>query len=84
MGPDFYYPGIHALKNLSNTNYSMYAGDANADGNINDLDSTDAWINEMGLTGYLQSDVNLDIQVDNKDKNDLWYPNAGKSEMLPE
>lgn len=75
--------GTNALKNLGSGNYGMYAGDANADGAINDLDVTGVWLNEVGLTGYLQSDVNLDTETDNKDKNDLWYWNRGKSVFVP-
>ncbi|MCF8403891.1 MAG: hypothetical protein K9H58_08100 [Bacteroidales bacterium] len=65
------------------SSWGMIGGDANVDGNIDELDGTEVWINEVGRAGYLQSDVNMDSQADNQDKNDIWYPNYGKAEMLP-
>jgi hypothetical protein len=63
--------------------YGMIAGDANADGNINETDGTEEWYPQAGQAGYLQGDVNMDGQVNNPDKNDTWLPNYGKSEQLP-
>ena len=57
--------------------WSMIAGDANADGQVDDLDKTVSWENNAGKNSYDPADLNLDGQVDNKDKDDYWYPNLG-------
>ncbi len=62
----------------------MIGGDANADRTINELDGIEAWVNQAGHTGYLSGDVNMDTQVNNPDKNDIWLPNFNKSEILPQ
>ncbi len=61
----------------------FFAGDLNADGNINEIDET-FWETQAGQKGYLQSDANLDTQVDNKDKDDVWILNTGLSTEVPE
>jgi hypothetical protein len=61
----------------------MYAGDANADGTI-DNDDVLLWKNDAGTKGYLSTDLNLDSQADNKDKNDFWLINIGNDSYLPE
>ena len=38
---------------------------------------------EAGLSGYLYGDFNMDCTVDNKDKNDHWQPNEGKTSQVP-
>ena len=69
---------------LGNGKFGMIGGNANADGNINELDGTEAWIPQVGKAGYLSADVNMDTQVNNQDKNDVWFINYGKAEQLPE
>ena len=76
--------GTDAQKNLGNGQYGMIAGDANADGMINDNDGTESWYFETGQSGYLGSDVNLNGQSNNLDKNDYWYINYGKINQVPE
>ena len=76
--------GTNALKNLSNGNYGMYAGDMNADKTIDILDKSNTWNSEVGNTGYLQSDADLDGQSDNEDKNGCWLLNMGKTEFIPQ
>jgi len=68
---------------LGGGKFGMIAGDANADGTINDFDGIEAWYPQIGQSGYLSGDVNMDGQVNNPDKNDVWLPNYGKSEQLP-
>jgi len=85
---DFTSAATQAYGNMQNDLggglFGLIAGDANADGTINELDGTEVWVNEVGHTGYLQSDANMDSQADNKDKNDVWVGNYGKFEVLPE
>ncbi len=75
--------GIDAQKNLGDGVYGMYAGDADASGTINSVDKTINWSNTAGESGYLQSDLDLDGQADNPDKNDIWLINQGNSSQLP-
>jgi len=63
--------------------YCMFAGDANADNVINDLDKTGSWLTEAGLSGYLSSDLNFDGQSNNVDKNDLWQANFNEQCQVP-
>jgi hypothetical protein len=41
-------------------------------------------MDQAGKTGYLPADLNLDGQVDNRDKNEIWLKNLGKESQLPE
>ncbi len=63
--------------------YCMFAGDANADNIVNDLDKTGSWMTEVGLAGYLSSDLNFDGQSNNVDKNDLWQINYNEQCQVP-
>jgi hypothetical protein len=78
------YGGILAQKELASGIFAMIGGDADAGGSINEADLTTNWMTQAGLSGYLQSDVNLDGQSDNPDKNDLWLYNIGASSQIPE
>lgn len=42
------------------------------------------WKIQSRETGYLYPDLNLDGQVDNKDKNEKWLKNLGKESQLPD
>ncbi len=66
--------GTDAQKHLGNSIYGMIGGDANADGNIDATDKT-LWMNQTGTTDYLPEDFDLDGQVNNLDKNDIWVGN---------
>ncbi len=46
-------------------------------------DKTILWENAAGESGYLQSDLDLDGQADNPDKNDFWLINEGESSQVP-
>ena len=76
--------GTGALKDLGDGNFGSYGGDANADGTINSEDKEIVWVNEAGLLGYLQSDMDLNGHADNMDKNVVWIYNVGKTEQIPE
>jgi PKD repeat protein len=76
--------GTGAQKDLGSGIFGLYAGDLNADGIINDLDKDISWGTEAGLSGYLQSDGNLDGEAGNKDKNDFWLINNNKLSQVPE
>jgi hypothetical protein len=72
-------------QNLLNGNvYGMIAGDGVPDGIVNADDRLQAWKPYAGTTGYRSGDFNLDGQVNNPDKNDLWFKNINKSSQVPE
>ena len=62
--------------------YGMAAGDANADGSINNQDKT-VWIGQAGTKGYKSPDFNMDSQVNNPDKNELLIKNQDLSSQIP-
>jgi hypothetical protein len=78
------YGGTDAVTELSFGTWGMISGDANASGLIDLLDKDTNWSSEAGSSGYRKPDLNLDIQVNNKDKNDYWLPNLGKGSMVPD
>ena len=41
------------------------------------------WKPDAGNQDYLVSDLNLNSQVSNQDKNDIWVPNLGATSMVP-
>lgn len=61
----------------------IIAADANSDGVVDAADKT-LWENSVGTAGYLPEDFNLDGQVNNSDKNDMWEPNVVVGAQLPE
>ncbi|NOX47177.1 MAG: hypothetical protein GXO89_09395 [Chlorobi bacterium] len=76
------YNGGAGYKEIAANVYGMVGGDANADGNINTADKT-LWANDAGTKGYKSTDHNLDVQVDNRDKNDTWAENDSYSSQVP-
>jgi hypothetical protein len=76
--------GIGAQKLLSENLWGMMSGDCDANGIIEDEDMEPGWEVDAGKAGYLPADMNLDQQVDNKDKNIYWLPNNGKESKVPQ
>ena len=54
--------------------WAMASGDPNCDGEV-DLTDKQLWETEAGLSGYIDSDLNMDREVDNKDKLQYWLKN---------
>ena len=75
--------GTNAQKELGSGVYGMISSDANADGNINSSDKI-LWEGESGSDSYKAGDFNMDGQVENKDKNDLWLENKDIGSQVPE
>jgi len=63
--------------------WGMFSGDANGNGDIEPADKNNYWFWQAGLNGYLESDFNLDKQVNNQDKNNNWIPNSGQGSQIP-
>jgi predicted outer membrane repeat protein len=61
---------------------AMFGGDVNGNGTVNTADIT-VWSGGAGTKGYLSSDMNMDSQADNKDKNDVWVGNVNEQTKVP-
>jgi hypothetical protein len=70
--------------NMGNDVYGMISGDADGNGTIELPDKIQQWTDQSGNTGYLNSDVNLDGQVNNNDKNDWWLKNLYLQTEIPD
>jgi len=68
---------------LSNGIFGMIGGDSNADGIVDSNDKVLYWTVEAANSGYFSSDFNLNYQVNNLDKADIWEQNIGKSSQVP-
>jgi len=77
------YNGGLGYKEIATNVYGMVGGDANADGDINAADKT-LWSNDAGTKGYKATDYNMDVQVNNQDKNETWAENGTYSSQVPE
>lgn len=82
IGSSQVYGGTEGTKQLVSGIWGMIAGDANADMQIN-VDDKNIWENHAGYAGYFFEDFNLNGQVNNNDKLDLWFPNLGRSSQMP-
>ncbi|MCD4694917.1 MAG: glycoside hydrolase [Bacteroidales bacterium] len=78
------FGGAIAHKEVMPGIWAMFSGDGDADGLINLNDKNNVWIGEATTKGYIYGDFNLDIQVDNKDKNENWQPNNGMGSQVPD
>ena len=63
--------------------WGLVGGDADANGTIGASDKT-AWASEAGSNGYTGSDFDMNTQVNNVDKNDIWVENNTKTSQVPE
>jgi len=63
--------------------WGMVSGDFNADGVIDLLDVA-IWRADAATKGYLPSDVDMNGDSDNKDKNDYWHENKYSETQVPE
>lgn len=64
--------------------WAMRACDASQDGQINNIDKNDIWLNQIGLSGYLESDFDMDSEVSLTDKTEFWDQNLGKKSYVPD
>ena len=77
--------GTDPVKDLGDGRFGLYAGDADADGQVIASDFN-AWLTDTkaGATGYLAADFNMDGQVNAADFN-IWLANtkAGAASQIP-
>jgi hypothetical protein len=78
------YGDIDAHKEIVPGIFGMASGDCNQDGQINELDMETVWSQQAGEKGYKNADLNLDIQVDNLDKNYYWLINNSMNSQVPD
>ncbi|MBN2423740.1 MAG: hypothetical protein JXR46_15835 [Calditrichaceae bacterium] len=76
--------GSGAQKLLTTGIYGMYAGDASANGQIQNDDKNAYWLLQSGSAGYKSADFNLNGQVQNDDKNAYWQVNSGRGTQVPQ
>jgi hypothetical protein len=81
---DQVYGGPDAHKEIAPGVWGMVGGDGDSDGTIHQSDLDVIWKTEVGHSGYLMGDYNLDNQVNNQDKNDVLIPNGGFDCQVPE
>jgi len=72
---DQVYGGTSGYKLIGPGIYGMAGGDLDANG-IVDIADKSAWELISGATGYLPEDIDLDGQINNPDKNDIWSSNS--------
>ncbi len=60
----------------------MFGGDVDGNGTVNTTDKT-IWSGVAGTKGYQPSDTDMNGQVDNKDKNDIWDGNENEQTKVP-
>jgi len=68
---------------LVNEKAVLFAGDANGDGDIDSADNS-IWENQAGIQGYKTGDFDLNGQINNSDKNELFIINIGEKSYVPE
>jgi len=78
------FGSVLAQKDLGGGIFGMISGDSDANGVVNENDKAINWSGETGNTGYLSSDIDLNGQADNPDKNDLWLLNQSAECQVPE
>ena len=61
----------------------MFGGNGDGNGIVNSLDEDPVWETQSGGKGYLRSDYNFDTESNNKDKDDIWSPNQGAGNQVP-
>lgn len=62
----------------------MFGGDGNHNQQIDTNDKDLSWESAVGEKGYLFGDYNLDGEIDNQDKNDIWIHNGSKVSQVPD
>ena len=78
------YGGAAGYKEIATGVWGMVSGDVNGDQMIDANDKVDGWATEAGESGgYRGSNLYIDDQIDNKDKNEYWVPNVGTSSQVP-
>jgi hypothetical protein len=78
------YGGTLAQKQILTGVWCMVAGNGNGDKWVNAGDKLNSWAPAVGKKGYLAGDFDLNTQVNNLDKNDLWLLNTTYVSQVPD
>jgi hypothetical protein len=78
IGEGQVYGGQDAHSEIASGIWGMMAGDADANGEVDNKDKDDVWEPQLGTSGYLSGDFDLNGQVEPVDKTGKWEINAGK------
>jgi hypothetical protein len=63
--------------------WSMIAGDGDGNGQIDNNDKNDIWLQESNSLGYFSGDYNMNYQTNIDDIIIIWNPNSGKGGLIP-
>ena len=77
------YGGTLAHKLIGSGVWGLFGGNSDGNGVVDSNDEDPIWENQAGTKGYLKSDFNFDTQSNNKDKDNIWAPNLGKGNQVP-
>ncbi len=82
------YGSPNGMKDLGGGKFGMFAGDADANGQVQNVDKNTHWAPYNGTAGYKapngsSPDFDLNGQVQNTDKNLMWGPNNGLGTQVP-
>ncbi len=74
---------LDGQKEIGSGIFGMTGGDADGNGTVETNDIA-GWNSNAGKQGYETSDLNLNSQVNNPDKDDIWMPNIGAASTVPD
>ena len=77
------YGGSNGYKQLETNVWGMVAGNINGDNQVTASDKTNGWMMDVAKRGYFGADANLNLQVNNPDKNDYIILNNTKFSAVP-
>jgi len=63
--------------------WMMISGDGNGNGQVDNNDKNEIWLQELNFTNYLSGDFDLNGMVNEIDKSIYWAPNAGQGSQVP-
>jgi len=71
------FGSVNGVTDLGDGYYGLISGDADANGQVQTTDFNQ-FVQDLGLSGYLPEDFNLNSQVQNTDLQNLFIPNVGR------
>jgi hypothetical protein len=64
--------------------WGMFGGDSDSNGTISEDDYQNIWLPAVGTKTYSNADNKLNGEVDNQDKNDIWFKNLDYTTQVPD
>ena len=74
---------LDGQKEIGTGQYGMIGGDCDANDTVQMADHEPMWEDNAGRQSYSAIDLNLDSQINNPDKDDVWFPNIGAFARIP-